>query len=116
MNPETAIIAGWLGYIAPFCMAATLIIGVWRRVDGKIDAAKNAADAANDAATEKAHDVEKQLSAFKLEVAKEYASWDTLHSIETRLTVRMDELQTKVMNMPDAVLDRIVKYLAIKPT
>ena len=116
MNPETAIITGWLGYIAPFCMAATLIIGVWRRVDGKIEAAQDAADTAHAFATEKAHDVEKQLSDFKLKVAEEYASWDTVRSIETRLIERMDELSSNVMNMPDAVLDRIVKYLALKPT
>ena len=51
MNPDTAVIAGWLGYIAPFCMAATLIIGVWRRVEGKIEAAQDAADAALASAT-----------------------------------------------------------------
>ena len=60
--------------------------------------------------------MEKQLSDFKLKVAEEYASWDTVRSIETRLTERMDELSSNVMNMPDAVLDRIVKYLALKPT
>jgi hypothetical protein len=113
---DSGPITSAIGYVGPFCMAATLILGVWSRVNSKIDKAKSAAEEAVATATEKAHDVEKQLSAFKLEVAKEYASWDTLHSIETRLTERMDELQTKVMNMPDAVLDRIVKYLAIKPT
>jgi hypothetical protein len=111
-GPITSVI----GYVGPLCMAATLILGVWYRVEGKIDKAKAAADEAAASAAEKAHDVEKQLSDFKLKVAEEYASWDTVRAIEARLTERMDNLADTVSKMPDAVLDRITKYLTLKPT
>jgi hypothetical protein len=114
--PDTSSVTTLLSYIGPFCAAAGLVLGVWYRVDGKIEAAKTAADKATAAAGEKAAAVERELSEFKVKVAEEYASWDTVRSIETRLTERMDELSDIVMKMPDAVLDRITKYLAIKPT
>jgi hypothetical protein len=38
-----------------------------------------------------------------------------VRSIEARLTERMDGLSEAVMKMPDAVVDRIMKYLALKP-
>jgi hypothetical protein len=115
--PDTgAVITTLFSYIGPFCAAAGLVLGVWYRVEGKIDKAKAVADAAVASAGEKVHAIEKELSEFKVKVAEEYASYDTVRSIETRLTERMDELSDIVMKMPDAVLDRITKYLAIKST
>lgn len=113
---DSGPITSMIGYVGPLCMAATLILGVWYRVEGKIEKAKSVADQAVASASEKAHDVEKQLSDFKLKVAEEYASWDTVRSIEARLTERMDNLADTVSKLPDAVLDRITKYLTLKPT
>jgi hypothetical protein len=88
----------------PFIAAVGLILGVWWRVDGKIDEANK-----------KAHTNEMELAAFKLKVAEEYASWDTVKSIENRLTERMDDLSDQVMKLPDVMVDRIMKYLTYKP-
>jgi hypothetical protein len=95
----------------PFIAAAGLVLTVWWRVDGKIDRARLEAEAAAKGAVEKAHETEKALAEFKLKVAEEYASWETVRSIETRLTERMDGLAEQVMKMPDAIVDRIMKYL-----
>lgn len=56
---------------------------------------------------EKADEIQKQLSDFKLKVAEEYASWDTVKTVETRLTERMDSLSHEVMKMPDVIVDRL---------
>jgi hypothetical protein len=111
---DSSSVSSILSWIAPLCAAIGLVLGVWYRVEGKIDAAKDAADKATATATAKAAAVEKELSDFKVKVAEEYASWDTVSAIEARLTERMDELAEHVMKMPDAVLDRITKYLNIK--
>ena len=93
----------------PLIAAAGLISGVWWRMESKVDSVKTEAD-------RKCHDLETKLADFKLKVAEEYASWETVKSIETRLTERMDGISEQVMKMPDAVVDRIMKYLALKPT
>jgi hypothetical protein len=93
-------IEGLVGLFGPTVAAVGLILTVWWRMDAKIETA-----------AEKAHDTEKALADFKLKVAEEYASWETVKSIETRLTERMDGLAEQVMKMPDAIVDRIMKYL-----
>jgi hypothetical protein len=97
-----------LSLAGPLIAAAGFISGVWYRMESKVETVrKEAADSI--------HVVEKELANFKMKVVEEYASWDTVRSIETRLTERMDGLSSQVMAMPDAVVDRITKFLALKP-
>jgi hypothetical protein len=97
----------------PIIAAAAFISGVWWRVEGKIDKVRTDADAAAKAASEKAHATEKELAEFKLKVAEEYASWETVRAIEVRLTERMDNLSENVMKMPDVIVDRIVNMVKL---
>ena len=103
-------------YVGPFGVLFGIFSGVWYRVEGKITAGVADAKAAGIAASKRAEESEKALAEFKLKVAEEYASWDTVRSIESRLTERMDDISDQVMKMPDAVADRIMKYLTLKPT
>ena len=103
-------------YIGPFGVLFGIFSGVWYRVKGKIAEGDADAKAAGLAAAKKAEHAERALAEFKLKVAEEYASWDTVRSIENRLTERMDDISDQVMKMPEAVADRIMKYLALKPT
>jgi hypothetical protein len=103
-------------YIGPVGVLFGIFSGVWYRVEGKIAAGVADAKSTGLAAAKRAEHAEKALSDFKLKVAEEYASWDTVRSIENRLTERMDDISEQVMKMPDAVADRIMKYLALKPT
>ena len=96
-----------LSLAGPLIAAAGFVSGVWYRMESKVETVrKEAADSV--------HGLEKELSAFKMKVVEEYASWDTVRSIETRLTERMDGLSNQVMAMPDAVVDRITKFLNLK--
>ena len=97
--------------VGPFGVIAGLVSGIWYRVEGKIEQVRTEATAATVAASDKAHDNEKALADFKLKVAEEYASWDTVRAIEARLTERMDSLSDNVMKMPDVIVDRIFKLL-----
>jgi hypothetical protein len=98
-----------LSLAGPLIAATGLISGVWYRMETKVESVRR--DAADSV-----HAVEKELSNFKMKVVEEYASWDTVRSIETRLTERMDGLSNQVMAMPDAVVDRITKFLNLKST
>jgi hypothetical protein len=100
-----------LPYVGPFLGIIGFISGVWYRLEGKITAAVADAKSAGTAAAKKAEDAEKSLNEFKLKVVEEYASWDTVRAIETRLTARMDNLSEQVMKMPDAISDRLLKML-----
>ncbi|WP_316207373.1 hypothetical protein [Bradyrhizobium sp. SZCCHNR3118] len=102
-----------LPYVMPFVALFGLISGIWYRVEGKLNAGVADAKAAGLAAQKRAEEAEKALTDFKLEVVRDYASWDTVKSIEARLTERMDNLSEQVMKMPDAVVDRIAKYVSI---
>jgi hypothetical protein len=102
-----------LQLVGPFVAIAGFISGVWYKVEGKIDTVRSDAAAAAKAAQEKAEAAEKELNAFKLKVVEDYASWDTVRAIETRLTERMDSLSEQVMKMPDAIVDRIVQMIKL---
>lgn len=96
-----------LSLVGPMIAAAGFVSGVWYRMESKVEAVrKESSDAVNA--------VEKEFSQFKLKVVEEYASWETVRSIEARLSERMDNLSNQVMAMPEAVVDRITKYLTLK--
>ncbi|MGJ4953009.1 hypothetical protein [Bradyrhizobium sp. HKCCYLS20291] len=102
------------GLYGPTVALIGLTLTISWRLSGKIDEAKAAGEAAAKSATEKAHKLERELAEFRLKVAEEYASWDTVKAIETRLTERMDDISDQVMKLPDVVVDRIMKFLAIR--
>lgn len=102
-----------LPYIGPFGVLFGIFSGVWYRVEGKITAGVADAKAAGTAAAKKAEEAEKALNEFKLKVAEEYASWDTVRSIEARLTERIDGLSEQVMKMPDMIVARIVDMIKL---
>jgi hypothetical protein len=88
----------------PTLTAIIAIIGVWKKMESRITDVEAQA-------TIKVHAVETALSDFKLKVAEEYASWETVRSIEGRLTERMDNLSEQVMKMPDLIVDRMLKMI-----
>lgn len=107
-------IAAALPYVGPFLAIVGFISGIWYKVEGRITAQFTEAKAAGTAAAKKAEDAEKALSDFKLKVAEEYASWDTVRAIETRLTERIDNLSLQVMEMPDKIVQRMVDMMKLK--
>jgi hypothetical protein len=102
-----------LPYVMPFVGLFGLISGIWYRVEGKINAGVADAKAAGLAAQKRAEEADKALSSFKLEVVREYASWDTVKAIESRLTERMDNLSEQVMKMPDQIVNRMVDMIKL---
>jgi hypothetical protein len=88
----------------PTVTALIAIVGLWKKLESRILEVEAQA-------TNKVHAVEVALSDFKLKVAEEYASWETVRSIEGRLTERMDNLSEQVMKMPDLIVDRMIKMI-----
>ena len=93
-----------LSLAGPMIAATGLVSGVWYRMESKVESVRKEAAAS-------IHEVEKTVSEFKLKVAEEYASWETVKNIEQRLTERMDSLSENVMKMPDLIVDRIFKMV-----
>jgi hypothetical protein len=102
-----------LPYVMPLLGLFGMISGIWYRVEGKINAGVADAKAAGLVAHKRAEDAEKALNEFRLEVVREYASWDTVKAIESRLTERMDNLSGQVMKMPDQIVERMVNMLRL---
>lgn len=104
-----------LPYFGPVILALGFISGVWYRIEGKINAGVADAKKAGTDAAKKAEEAEKALNEFKLKVVQDYVLWDTVRLIEHRLTERMDSLSQQLVTMPDAVVDRIMKYTKLNP-
>lgn len=98
----------------PFLTSVTIILGVWYRIDGKMEKIRDEAKKAASDASDKAIAAERELASFKLKVTEEYASWDTVRAIEARLTERMDGISDQMMRMPDVIVDRIMKFIPLK--
>ncbi|ARQ95321.1 hypothetical protein [Bradyrhizobium phage BDU-MI-1] len=107
-------IASMLPYVTPFLAIVGFVSGIWYKVEGRITSQFTEAKAAGLAAAKKAEEAEKALADFKLKVAEEYASWDTVRSIEERLTERIDNLSAQVMHMPDKIVQRMVDMMKLK--
>ena len=97
----------------PLIAAAGLISGVWWRMESKVETVRIDAEKDVKEANNAVHAIEKQLNDFRLEVTRDYASWDTVKAIEARLTARMDSLSAEVSKMPEAIVDRLLKYTSL---
>ena len=106
-------ISSLISLAGPIIAAAGLISGVWWRMESKVDTVRNDAEEHVRKARDETHALEKELGAFKLEVTRDYASWDTVKAIEARLTARMDSLSAEVSKMPEAIVDRLLKYTSL---
>ncbi|MEH2517510.1 hypothetical protein V1279_003083 [Bradyrhizobium sp. AZCC 1610] len=106
-------IASALPYVTPFLAIVGFVSGIWYKVEGRITAQFTEAKAAGTEAAKKAEAAEKALAEFKIKVAEEYASWDTVKQIEARLTERMDDLSSKVMSIPDQIAHRMVEMIKL---
>jgi hypothetical protein len=102
-----------LPYVMPLIGLFGMISGIWYRVEGKINAGVADAKASGLTAQKRAEDAERSLTDFKLEVIREYASWETVRAIESRLTERMDNLSEQVMKMPDQIVERMVNMIKL---
>jgi hypothetical protein len=83
------------------------VIGVWRRIDVRVQEVDSRA-------IERIADITKEISDYKLHVAEKYASADNVEKIEERLNERLDALSHQVSSLPDVVVERIMKFLQIK--
>lgn len=106
-------VASLISLAGPVIAAAGLISGVWWRMESKVDTVRTDAEEHVRQARAETHAVEKELATFRLEVTRDYASWDTVKAIESRLTARMDSLSAEVSKMPEAIVDRIMKYTSL---
>jgi hypothetical protein len=102
-----------LPYVMPIVGLFGMISGIWYRVESKINAGVADAKAAGVVAHQRAEEAERALNAFRLEVVREYASWDTVKAIESRLSERMDNLSEQVMKMPDQIAERMFNMIKL---
>lgn len=96
---------------------ATALLGVWWRIELRIREVERKAshDIRNTEAVAQAGRalIGKDLSDFKLEVAKEYAAKETVRDLEDKIESRLESLAEKVDGMPDMIVERITKFLSL---
>jgi hypothetical protein len=83
------------------------LLGVWWRMEQRIRAVETKA-------SDEVRSVDKQLSEYKLEVAQDYATWNSVKEFQTGLVNRMDNMSARLETMPDVVVERIMKFLNLK--
>lgn len=87
----------WLAYIGPIVALLGLVLTVWWKVEGKIDAAKK-----------KAEGVERELAAHKLHTAETYITKQGLRETTDQIMGAIGDVKAAVENMTLRV-DRIVE-------
>jgi hypothetical protein len=86
---------------------ATSLLTVWWRIEVRVRGIE-------DAAIEKTARMERELQDFKLNVAENYASWDTVKEIEARLAKGIENVSNQVTHLPDILVDRVMKFMSMK--
>lgn len=85
----------------------TALLTVWWRIELRIREVENQHQT-------KLQALMREHQEFKLHVAENYANWSTVKEIEQRLADRIDSLTEQVIKMPDVVVERMMKYMALK--
>jgi hypothetical protein len=97
----------------------TAIVGVWWKMHMSVEEAKQEArhkiNNVEMAAEARVRAIEKELNDFRIHAVSHFATWEALNSIDSKLVIRIDDLQTHVMNMPDLILERISRYINLRP-
>jgi chromosome segregation ATPase len=75
---------------------AVTLAGFWRAMTGHITRRLDAADAQAKSLGSKIEDASKELAAYKLTVAEEYAKVGYLRDVETRLLARIGEVANEI--------------------
>jgi len=117
--PETFTFAAGIQLVALILTGMTALLGVWWKIEVRIRDVENKAkhDLRNleHVSAEKRSQIDKDLQAFKLHVAEKYASYEAVKEGERLLADRIERLATQVSEMPDVVVERITKFMLMRP-
>jgi hypothetical protein len=83
MNSEN-----WVTYIAPIVGLLTFILGIWWKVEGKINDAKNKGDS-----------VERDLAAYKLHVSETYSTKSGMKEIKDEILGAVSGIRDDVRHL-----------------
>lgn len=106
MNGAAFTVSNAIALAGLLLTIAAMLLGVWWKIEQRIRGVE-------DDANEGLRSAEKDLADYKLHVTQEYASWNSVQQIESRLAQRIDAVSNKIVEMPDLVLDRISKYISL---
>lgn len=90
-------------FIAEIVIVASILIGIWKVVAGKIADVEKTAEAAAAALEKEIAAATVDLSSFKLEVAQKYASQQHLKDTEERLVAAINKLESTIAAMPASI-------------
>jgi phage shock protein A len=83
-------------FLAEIMIVASILIGIWKVVAGKIAEVEKTAEANAEALERAVAQGGADLSSFKLEVAQKYASQQHLKDTEERLVAAINKLETTI--------------------
>jgi uncharacterized membrane-anchored protein YhcB (DUF1043 family) len=97
-------------FAAEIAVVASLLIGIWKIVAGRMEAIRIDAAKAVAALEEDLQAATGELSAFKLQVAQEYARTGYIRDVESRLTESMGKLTSEIHAM-NSRIDKVLTTL-----
>jgi hypothetical protein len=90
-------------FLAEIVIVASILIGIWKVVAGRIQTIERNCDAHVEKMDEEIAKGHTDLSAFKLEVAQRYASLQHLKDTEDRLVAAINKLESTIAAMPASI-------------
>ena len=90
-------------FIAEIVIVASILIGIWKVVAGRIQAIEQNCDAHVEKLEAEIAKNSTDLSDYKLEVAQKYASQQHLKDTEERLVAAINKLEAAIAAMPASI-------------
>jgi uncharacterized membrane-anchored protein YhcB (DUF1043 family) len=97
-------------FMAEIVVVASLLIGIWKVVAGRMEGIRTEARASVEALEEELAKATSELGAFKLQVAQEYARTGYIKDVEVRLTESMGALTREIHSM-NSRIDKVLTTL-----
>jgi hypothetical protein len=94
---------------------AGCVLAIWWRIERRIERAEAAAAKASAECTRETASLAKELAAYKLTAAQDFASVMDMKDVETRLAAAIDRLTSRVEQLPRQFAEHVAQILAAKP-
>jgi hypothetical protein len=91
------------------------VLAIWWRIERRIEKAEAIAAQANEARARETAAVAKELDAYKLSAAQEFASVMDMKEIEQRLAAAIERLTSRIEQMPRQFAEHVAQIIAAKP-
>ena len=91
------------------------VLAIWWRIECRIERAEAVAAKASEARAQETAAVGKDLAAYKLTAAQDFASVIDMKDVELRLAAAIERLTNRIEQLPRQFAEQVTQILAAKP-